>query len=242
MKILNEFVPTRKFLKLADELKDLVDGWNVTDGAAGFPAPSGVVVSCILKNKYPEKYVCPIFILKYKGPVEVGGLALASDIIGLDGLAVTMGDNPRFGQPILQLESSEKARDFIRNDVKTKNLKLGCLLTARKSIDETIARVHEPWDFVYFMRLQDSSFDALKAVSAECKKLNKPLFAYFLVGTDKNVETVKMIGWPTAATMATVEEKAARLEGLVDGIIATCAGDAEGDKLMLQKLQKFRKK
>jgi len=141
MKILNEFVPTRKFLKLADELKDLVDGWNVTDGAAGFPAPSGVVVSCLLKYKYPEKYVCPIFILKYKGPVEVGGLALASDIIGLDGLAVTMGDNPKFGQPITMLPSSEEARDFIRNSVKTKNLKLGCLLTARRSIEETLERV-----------------------------------------------------------------------------------------------------
>ena len=52
MKILNEFVPTRKFLKLADELKDLVDGWNVTDGAAGYPAPSGVVVSCLLIYTY----------------------------------------------------------------------------------------------------------------------------------------------------------------------------------------------
>jgi hypothetical protein len=240
MKILNEFVPTRKFFKLADELKDLVDGWNVTDSAAGFPAPSGVVVSCLLKYKYPEKYVVPIFILHYKGPVEVGGLALASDIVGLDGLAVTMGDKPKYGEPIKMLQSSEAARDFIRTNLKTKNLKLGCLLTARRSIEETLQRVREPWDFVYFMRLQDSSFDALKAVSAECKKLNKPLFAYFLVGTDKNVETVKMIGWPTAATMETVEEKASQLVGLVDGIIATCAGDAEGDKLMLQKLQKFR--
>ena len=240
MKILNEFVPTRKFLKLADELKDLVDGWNVTDSAAGFPAASGVVVSCLLKNKYPEKYVCPIFILHYKGPVEVGGLALASDIIGLDGLAVTMGDKPKYGEAITMLPNSEAARDFIRNTVKTKNLKLGCLVTARRTIEETLCRVREPWDFVYFMRLQDSSFEALKAVSAECKKLNKPLFAYFLVGTAKNVETVKMIGWPTAATMETVEEKASQLVGLVDGIIATCAGDAEGDKLMLQKLQKFR--
>ena len=240
MKILNEFVPTRKFLKLADELKDLVDGWNVTDSAAGFPAASGVVVSCLLKNKYPEKYVCPIFILHYKGPVEVGGLALASDIIGLDGLAVTMGDKPKYGEPITMLPNSEAARDFIRNTVKTKNLKLGCLVTARRTIEETLCRVHESWDFVYFMRLQDSSFEALKAVSAECKKLNKPLYAYFLVGTAKNVETVKMIGWPTAATMETVEEKASQLVGLVDGIIATCAGDAEGDKLMLQKLQKFR--
>jgi len=240
MKILNEFVPTRKFLKLADELKDLVDGWNVTDGAAGFPAPSGVVVSCLLKYKYPEKYVCPIFILKYKGPVEVGGLALASDIIGLDGLAVTMGDNPKFGQPITMLPSSEEARDFIRNSVKTKNLKLGCLLSARSSVEDAIKRANEPWDFVYFMRLNDSSFEQLKAVSAACKKINKPLFAYFLVGTEKNKEIVKVIGWPVTATMDTVEEKAARLVGLVDGIIATCAGDAEGDKLMLQKLQKFR--
>ena len=176
MKILNEFVPTRKFLKLADELKDLVDGWNVTDSAAGYPAASGVVVSCLLKNKYPDKYVVPIFILHYKGPVEVGGLALAADIIGLDGLAVTMGDNPKYGEPIKMLPSSEAARDFIRTNVKTKNLKLGCLLTARRSIEETLQRVREPWDFVYFMRLQDSSFEALKAVSAECKKLNKPLY------------------------------------------------------------------
>ena len=240
MKILNEFVPTRKFLKLADELKDLVDGWNVTDSAAGFPAAAGTVVSCVLKTKYPEKIIVPIFILHYKGPVEVGGLAIAADIIGLDGLAITMGDKPKFGEPIKMLPTSESARDFIRTNVKTKNLKLGCLLTARRSIEETLQRVREPWDFVYFMRLQDSSFEALKAVSAECKKLNKPLFAYLLVGTDKNVETVKMIGWPTAATMETVEEKASQLVGLVDGIIATWAGDAEGDKLMLQKLQKFR--
>jgi len=240
MKILNEFVPTRKFMKLAEEIAPLVDGWNVTDSAAGFPAPSGVVVSCLLKAKYPDKYVCPIFILHYKGPVEVGGLALASDIVGLDGLAVTMGDNPRYGEPIKMLKSSEEARDFLRTSVKLKNLKLGCLLTARRSVEETIERAKGAWDFIYFMRLEDKSFPILKQVAAECKKMNKPIFAYFLVGTPKNVETVKMIGWPVAATMDTVEETAAKLVGVVDGIIATCAGDAEGDKEMLQKLQKFR--
>jgi hypothetical protein len=240
MKILNEFVPTRKFMKLAEEIAPLVDGWNVTDSAAGFPAPSGVVVSCLLKAKYPDKYVCPIFILHYKGPVEVGDLALASDIVGLDGLAVTMGDNPRYGEPIKMLKSSEEARDFLRTSVKLKNLKLGCLLTARRSVEETIERAKGAWDFIYFMRLEDKSFPILKQVAAECKKMNKPIFAYFLVGTPKNVETVKMIGWPVAATMDTVEETAAKLVGVVDGIIATCAGDAEGDKEMLQKLQKFR--
>jgi len=240
VKILNEFVPTRKFMKLAEELEGLVDGWNVTDSAAGFPAPSGTVVSCLLKAKYPDKYVVPIFILHYKGPVEVGGLALASDIIGLDGLAVTMGDKPRYGEPIKMLKSSEDARDFLRTSVKLKNLKLGCLLSSRRSVEDNIKRVRGDWDFIYFMRLEDKTFPALEQVAKECKRMNKPIYTYFLVGTPKNAETVKMIGWPVTTIMDKVEETAAKLDGLVDGIIATCAGDAKGDKEMLQKLQKFR--
>ena len=125
MKILNEFVPTRKFLKLAEEVKDLVDGWNVTDSAAGMPAPSGTVVSCVLKTEYPDKLVVPIFILHYKGPVEVGGLALAADAIGLDGLVLTMGDVPEYGEPIKMLKSSEDALEFLRTNVRLKNLQNG---------------------------------------------------------------------------------------------------------------------
>ena len=241
MKILHEFVPTRKFLKLADEVKDLVDGWNVTDSAAGMPAPSGTVVSCILKTKYPDKIVIPIFILHYKGPVEVGGLALAADAIGLDGLVLTMGDVPKYGEPIKMLKSSEEARDFLRTTVRLKNLKLGCLLTARRSVEETVARARDAWDFIFFMRLEDKSFSTMEQVAKECKRLNKPIYAYFLVGTPRNAETVKMIGWPVTTTMDRVEGYAEKLEGLVDGVIATCAGDYEGDKELLERLQKFRK-
>jgi len=241
MKILHEFVPTRKFLKLAEETKDLVDGWNVTDSAAGVPAPSGTAVSCVLKTKYPDKIVVPIFILHYKGPVEVGGLALAADAVGLDGLILTIGDIPKYGEPIKMLKSSEEARDFLRTTVKVKNLKLGCLLTARKSVEETVARARGEWDFIFFMRLEDKTFPTLEQLAQECKSLNKPIYSYFLVGTPKNAEIVKLIGWPVTTTMEHVEETAAKLEGMVDGIIATCAGDYEGDKELLEKLQKFRK-
>ena len=240
MKILNEFVPTRKFLKLAEETKDLVDGWNVTDSAAGIPAPSGTVVSCILKNKYPDKIVIPIFILHYKGPVEVGGLGLAADVLGLDGLALTMGDVPKYGEPIKMLKSSEAAREFLRNKVRVKSLNLGCLLTARRSVDDAISRARSAWDFIMFMRLEDKSFPVLEQVAKECKRLNKTIYTYFLVGTPKNAEIIKMIGWPTTTTMEHAVEYAEKLDGLVDGIIATCAGDPEGDKELLRKLQKFR--
>lgn len=241
MKILHEFVPTRKFLNLAEETKDFVDGWNVTDSAAGRPAPSGTAVSCVLKAKYPDKIVIPIFVLHYKGPVEVGGLALAADAMGLDGLVLTMGDIPKYGEPIKMFKSSEEARDFLRTTVRIKNLKLGCLLTARRSVEEAIERIKSPWDFIFFMRLEEKNLPMLEKISEECKKLNKPIYAYFLVGTPKNAETVKMIGWPITTSMNQAENIAAKLDGIVDGIIATCAGDYEGDLELLKKLQKFRR-
>lgn len=242
MKILHEFVPTRKFLKMAEETKDLVDGWNVTDSAAGRPAPSGTAVSCVLKTKYPDKIVIPVFVLRYKGPVEAGGLALAGDAVGLDGLVLTMGDVPKYGEPIHMLKSSEEAREFLREKVRLKNLKLGCLLTARRSIEDAIARVRDAWDFIFFMRLEEQSLPALEQIAKECKRLGKPIYSYFVVETPKNAEIIKMIGWPVTATMENVEEFAAKLEGIVDGIIATCVGDYEGDKELLENLQKFREK
>jgi len=243
LKILHEFVPTRRFLKLAEETKDLVDGWNVTDSAAGMPAPSGTAVSCILKTRYPEKIVIPIFILHYKGPVEVGGLSLAADAVPLDGLVLTMGDNPKYGEPIKMLKNSEEALEFLRKTVRVRNLKLGCLLSARRAInmEDTLTRVRGDWDFVFFMRLGDQSFDQLKVIAEECKRLQKPIYSYFLVGTPKNAEMVKMIGWPVSASMDRVEEFTSKLEGIVDGIIATCAGDYEGDRELLERLQKFRR-
>ena len=241
MKILHEFVPTRKFLKVAEETKDLVDGWNVTDSAAGRPAPSGTAVSCVLKTKYPDKIVIPIFVLRYKGPVEVGGLALAADAVGLDGIVLTMGDIPKYGEPISMLKSSEEAREFLRSTIRIKNLKLGCLLTARRSVEDAIARVRDAWDFIFFMRLEEKSLPALERISEESKRLNKPIYAYFVVETPRNAEIIKMIGWPATTTMKNVEEFAGKLEEKVNGIIATCLGDPEGDKELLERLQGFRK-
>jgi 5,10-methylenetetrahydrofolate reductase len=241
VKIIHEFVPTRKFLEIAEEVKDLADGWNVTDSPAGIPAPSGTVVSCVLKTKYPNKIVIPIFILHYKSPVEVGGLALAADAVGLDGLLLTMGDLPKYGEPIKMLKSSEEAREFLRTNVRLKNLKLGALLTARRSVEDNIARVRDAWDFIFFMRLEDKTFPILEHVAQECKSLNKPIYSYILVRTPNNAETIQMIGWPVTTSIDRVEEYVAKLDGVVDGVIATCAGDHEGDKELLEKLQRFRK-
>jgi len=257
MKILHEFVPTRKFLKMAEETKDLVDGWNVTDSAAGVPAPSGVAVSCVLKTKYPDKVVIPIFILNYKGPVEVGALALAAEAVGLDGVVLTMGDDPIYGEPLgpKYWGKTENARDFLREKVKIKTLKLGCLLSPRPwrerygekakvgfTAQDMVERVKTGWDFAFFARLTSEVLPVLEEVSVEMRKLGKPIYTYFLIQTPRNVEILKKIGWQPTTTIDKAVEFAERLEGLVDGIIATCAGDYQGDLELLKALQKLRKK
>ncbi|MEM4848813.1 MAG: hypothetical protein QXM55_04175, partial [Ignisphaera sp.] len=185
MRILHEFVPTRKFIQMAEETKDLVDGWNITDSAAGVPAPSGTAVGCVLKVKYPDKIVIPIFILNYKGPVEVGALALAADAVGLDGLILTFGDEPKYGDPLAPKywKRSEDARDFLRKEVKLRRVKLGCLLSPKPvrdrykkefNVEDMVNRVKTGWDFAFFMRLDELTLPVLEALSAEMKKLNIP--------------------------------------------------------------------
>uniref|UniRef100_A0A7C4F8R2 Methylenetetrahydrofolate reductase (NAD(P)H) n=1 Tax=Thermofilum pendens TaxID=2269 RepID=A0A7C4F8R2_THEPE len=254
MKILHEFVPTRKFLKMAEETKDLVDGWNVTDSAAGIPAPSGTAVSCVLKTKYPDKVVIPIFVLNYKGPVEVGALALAAEAVGLDGIAMTMGDEPKYGDPLgpKYWRRTEDARDFLRKEIKIKTLKLGCLLSPRPwrerygvkefSARDMVERVKTGWDIAFFMRLTQETLPVLAEVSRELKSANIPLYAYFLIETPRNIEILRRIGWSPTTTIEKAVEFAEKLEGLVDGIIATCAGDYQGDLELLKVLQKLREK
>lgn len=241
MKILYEFAPTAKFLTRAEEMKDLVDGWNITDSAIGIPAPSGTAVSCVLKTKYPDKTIMPIFILHYKGPVEAGGLALAGEAVGLDGIVLTMGDIPKYGEPIKMLGSSEEALNFLRTEANVEDLKLGCLLSARRSVEDLTDRAKGAWDFIFFMRLEDESFPKLEQVANECKRLNKPLYSYFLVKTPRNEEMIKEIGWPVTSTLEHAEEFAEKLTDLVDGIIVTCAGDYKGARELLDKFQRFRK-
>ena len=240
VKILHEFVPSRNFLKIAEETKDLVDGWNVTDSATGRPAPSGTAVSCVLKTKYPDKIVVPVSVLRYKGPVEVGGLALAGEAVGLDGVILTMGDPPKYGRSIEMFKNSEEARDFLRGRVHVKNLKIGCLLTPRRLVKNIISRVRDSWDFFFFMRLEEKSLPTLRRISEECKRLKKSIYAYFVVKTTRNAEVIRMIGWPATSDMEHAEAFASMLEGVVDGVIVTCAGDYEGDMELLRSLQGIR--
>jgi hypothetical protein len=49
-----------------------------------------------------------------------------------------MGDKPHYGEPIKMLPSSEAHVTSYAMTLKPKNLNLGCLLTARRSIEETL--------------------------------------------------------------------------------------------------------
>ncbi len=261
MKLLYEFIPKADFIDSAKKIKDLVDGWNITDSAGGEPASSGSAIACVLKQIYPDKIAIPMLITNYKGPVEIGSAALAAESMGVDGMLPDPGDPPKYGNPIrtrrdgsfevlsdpdeiLKYRRStgpaEEVRDFLRNTIKVSKIKLGCLLTARVPAENAIARIQNAWDFCFFLRLEQKTLPKLKQIAAECKRLEKPIYPYFVVGTDKNQKTLERIGWPASATLENAEKFVADLEGIVDGIIPTCLGDVKGDMELLEKIQKYR--
>ena len=261
MKLLYEFIPRLDFVNAADKVKDLVDGWNITDSAGGAPAPSGTAVACVLKQIYPDKIAIPMLITNYKGPVEIGGAGLAAEAMGVDGMLPDPGDAPKYGNLIRTREDgtcqvlsdpdeilayrrstgpAEEVRNYLRSKVKLSKVKLGCLLTARVPAESAIERVRNGWDFCFFLRLEEATFPKLKQIAEECKRLGRPIYPYFVVGTPKNQKTLERIGWPASATMETAEQFVADLNGVVDGIIPTCLGDVAGDMELLEKIQHFR--
>jgi hypothetical protein len=261
MKLLYEFIPRPDFLNSAEVVKDLVDGWNITDSAGGTPAPSAAAVAGVLKAKYPNKIAIPMLITNYKGPVEIGAVALAAEAMGIDGMIPDPGDPPKYGHLIRTREDgscqiisnpdevgefrrstgpAEEVTSFLRNTIKVKKLKIGCLLTARRPVESAIARISDGWNFCFFLRLEECSLPKLKELAAVCKQLGKPIYPYFVVETAKNKKSLERIGWPATATMERAEQFVENLEGVVDGIIPTCLGDAAADRELLEKIQKFR--
>jgi hypothetical protein len=262
MKLLYEFIPRLNFVESAAKVAGLVDGWNITDSAGGRPAPGGAAVACVLKQIYPDKTALPMLIMNYKGAVEIGAAALAAEAMGVDGMIPDPGDPPAYGNLIRigddgstqilkdkdeilayrRSTAAEGVKDYLRNTVKINKVKLGCLLTARVPAENAIARLKNGWDFCFFLRLEKDTLPKLKQVATECRRLGNPIYPYFVVGTPKNQKVLSMIGWPATTDMAGAEKFAAELEGVVDGVIATCLGDAAGDMELLERLQKFRSK
>jgi hypothetical protein len=261
MKLLYEFIPKLDFVNSADRVKDLVDGWNITDSAGGAPAPSGAAVACVLKQRYPDKIAIPMLITNYKGPVEIGAAALAAEATGVDGMLPDPGDAPKHGNLIRTREDgscqiisdpdeilayrrstgpAEEIRNYLRNKVKVSKVKLGCLLTARVPAENAIERIQNDWDFCFFLRLEGATLPKLKQIAEECQRLGKPIYPYFVVGTPRNQKTLERIGWPASTTMDNAETFVADLEGVVNGIIPTCLGDVAGDMELLERVQKFR--
>ncbi|MCX7661973.1 MAG: hypothetical protein N2Z79_04755 [Candidatus Omnitrophica bacterium] len=261
MKILYEFIPKANFLDLAEEIHDLVDGFNITDSAGGIPAPSATTVACMLKTKYPQKIIIPMLITNYKGPVELAALASVCEAVGIEGVVPDPGDFPRYGYPIKTNKDggsqiitdreeferfrrstgpAEEVRDFLRNIIKIKKLKLGCLLTSRRSVEEAFIRIRDSWDFYFFLRLEEESLLKSKELALKCKELGKSLYPYFVVETPRNKKILEKIGWPSTTTLERAEEFVHKLKDIIEGIISTCLGDLEADKELLQKLQKFR--
>jgi len=77
------------------------------------------------------------------------------------------------------------------------------------------------------LRASRENIELLKAVSKRARELNKRLYAYLLVATERNRGLVESLKQPFV-NLESVEEEALLFKDLVDGLIVSCPNDREG--------------
>jgi len=91
-------------------------------------------------------------------------------------------------------------------------------------------------DSCFYLWFEEESLPRLKQITAESKRLGKPIYSYFVVERPKNLKVLNMIGWPASTDMENAENFTADLELVVDGIIAVSLCDVAGDMGLLKRL------
>lgn len=184
--ILAELTPynnKEKLLKYAKELIDYSDFIDIPDSPLGIPSPSSTILSCIIKEKFPEANIITNIRL-----YDINRLNLINSIIGLkmnkiNHFLLVRGDMPKIGN---------KVDDIIPDDaidlMKSLNIdaNFGLLLNLNKSLDEIKDRINKKASFYLITRPWFSR--KLEEVSKLIRNQQSKLYIYFVLLTSKNSE------------------------------------------------------
>jgi hypothetical protein len=224
--LLVELAPMRRYRELVMALQEHVTGFDVPEAPMGVPRPSSVVVSALIKRALGDSVKVFAHVrLGDVNPVGLASLVLGAEVAGIDGVLLTTGDKPAYGEFVRQI-TTEDAVDFLRRVVGVK-VSLGAVISLRYGVEAIYSRLERPFSFYHVLRASRENVELLKAVSKRARELNKRLYAYLLVATERNRGLVESLRQPFV-NLESVEEEALLFKDLVDGLIVSCPNDREG--------------
>ncbi|MGC8670521.1 MAG: hypothetical protein ACP5SK_01735 [Thermoprotei archaeon] len=216
MEVYAEVDPLSNEGKLSEELRSLkaFDGLDVPHSPLGLPSVLPLAISARLR--YRENYEERLIINQRLADVNelyIRSLMLTSDVLKLD-VAFTVGDVPKFGQPVSQLDSESAIR--IAREQGTK-AKVGLFLSFRYPREMIRERMRRGADFFLAMRVRGA---------ADLEGLDTSLLIpYVIISTDKNKDIIRRIDQPTV-TLNKLKDHLAEFESSgIKSVLLSCPGD-----------------
>lgn len=240
MLIIAELEPARKKEKLERYVKNLaanVDAIDIPEVPMGRPVASASIIAAHFKAIYVDVEFIPHIRVIDLNRVGLLSLLAGLHVAEIKEAVLLRGDDPVEGRKVEDINVEEAAR-LAKIRLRDKRPRLGAMLSMRYPFEKIEERMKADLEFFMVLRgLHD--YDKLTRVSRAARRLGKKLYAYVIIGSNRNIDTLRsMLGGQPVYRIEEVEHVVERLSPLVDGIILSSPGDMEAIVEAAQRLSR----
>ncbi len=224
MELWIEVVPSTKkerALERVAKVRHLIDKVFVPEAPLGYPRAHAIAVAHVIQESLEVPSIASVRTVDVNANALVSLLG-AAVLLGIEGVVITRGDPPAFGNTVNDVGTEEAIR-IARLDHRLKLLKLGVVVSLAKGYSKISERLLGlDIDFALLSRVWNR--DQLKhEVFSEARRKGIKLITYIVVAKGNEKEKVfKLLeGHQRVFEPSEVETFVKELEGLVDGILIT---------------------
>ncbi|MGC8631700.1 MAG: hypothetical protein ACP5T2_04685 [Thermoprotei archaeon] len=187
MEIYAEFTPQKSLMSTRDRAAKLgdYDGFDIPHSPLGLPSMLPVAIACSLRDAGYNKKIILNQRLSDVNELFIRSLVITAKALGAD-LAFTIGDAPKFGEPVNHLDSEGALKITKTID---KGVKVGLFISLRHSREKVLSRLNSEADFFLTMRVN--------RVEDLTNLTTNKMIVYVLISTERNKNLLGSIGQPS---------------------------------------------
>ena len=199
-----------------------VDCFDVPESPLGFPGVNSVASCVYLKSRYGVCCIAHVRLFDINS-VALHSLARAVEVFGIDGLVLTMGDEPKIGSRVVELDTVSAIESLRKSGYR---IRIGAIISLRYGLDDIINRLNIGADFFLVLRLGEETLDKYRIVYRYARDLGKELYPYIIVATDSNRKLLTRIDQPYVEING-IRDFISEIKDYVNGVILSIPKEKE---------------
>ena len=207
----------------------LVDCYDIPESPLGYPGVNSVASCVYLKTRYGACCIAHVRLYDINN-VALHSLAKAVEAFRVDSLVLTMGDKPKIGSSVDELDTVSAINSLKKSGYRTR---IGAILSLRYGLEDIINRLRIGADFFLVLRLGMETLDKYRKIYRSAKDLGKELYPYIIVATDSNRKLLARIDQPYVE-VNDIMDFISEIKDYVDGVILSVPKEKERLRKMLE--------